>query len=320
MIMLTPNKFQRNVPLAPLTTWKIGGPAKFFLAAKTPAEVKEGIAWAAQQAILFFILGGGSNLLISDNGFSGLVIKMEISEIFAKDSDIIVGAGASMGRTAAFAMQHNLSGLEWAVGLPGTVGGAIYGNSNCFGSSTGELLKSATVLDKEGKIRQVGRDYFKFSYDFSSIQNGEDTILEAVFGLKKVSEVKMQQLREQISKTAAERYAKQPLGQKCAGSVFKAIDPSPAILKRITEACNGEKIIFRDGKISAGFIIDKCLHRKGFRKNQMQISETHANFFINLGVATAENAASLIDFIKKECQNKLDIVLYEEIRYVGKFS
>ncbi len=310
---------QKYIPLAPFTTWKIGGPAKYFLVAKTSEDVKEGIAWARENKLPFFIFGGGSNILISDSGFDGLVIKIEINRLETKGDEIIAGAGTAMGRTATFAMQNNLAGLEWAIGLPGTVGGAIFGNSNCFGGSTGKSLKSALLLDKDGAIREVKNDYFEFSYDFSKIQKTDEILLEARFALRNVTPEEMQSIREKISATAAERYARQPIGKKCAGSVFKALHLTDENVQKIKNTFPDLELGLRDNLISAGFIIDKCLKLKGFTMEKMQISELHANFFINTGCATAQNTKKLIDFVKKECKNKLGIKLEEEIKYVGKF-
>lgn len=310
---------QKDIPLAPLTTWKIGGAAKFFLVAHTAEDVKEGIAWAREKNLPYFILGGGSNILVSDSGFAGLVIKMEIDQLEVRKNEIVAGAGAAMGRTATFAMQNNLAGLEWAVGLPGTVGGAIFGNSNCFGGSTGQSLKSATLLDENGRIREAGKNYFEFSYDYSKIQNTGEIALEAIFSLQPAGPEEMQTIREKISATAAERYAKQPIGKKCAGSVFKSIKSTREVIQKIQKACPKIEPGTRDNLISAGFIIDKCLNLKGYKLGKMQISELHANFLINTGDATALNVKKLIDFVKKECKNKLGIELEEEIKYVGKF-
>ena len=308
---------EQNVPLAPFTTWKIGGPAKFFVAVKTIKELEKALAFAKSQKLKVFVLGGGSNILVSDSGFSGLVVKIELNDLEIDKTKVRVQAGVPMGRLAASCMQHNLAGLEWAVGIPGTVGGAVFGNSNCFGGSTGQRLQAALLLTPAGKLKQVTKDYFNFSYDYSILQETGEIVLEVIFELDQVSPKQMAERREKILETAACRFRTQPLGEKCAGSVFKALSQKPELIQKLSQKRIDWEQGLRDGFISAGFIIDKGLGLKGYRLEKMKISDKHANFFINLGGASAANAKKLIDFVKKECKNKLDIILEEEIKYVG---
>ncbi|PIR96998.1 MAG: UDP-N-acetylenolpyruvoylglucosamine reductase [Candidatus Doudnabacteria bacterium CG10_big_fil_rev_8_21_14_0_10_41_10] len=312
---------EENRQLAPLTTWKIGGPARYFFSAKTPGEIGAAIRLCNQEKMPYYILGGGSNLLVSDAGFEGLVIKLEILKMEVQNDKIIVGAGETMGKVAAISMQNNLSGIEWAVGIPGTVGGALFGNSNCFGGSTGESVRKATLLGRDGEIKTVEKDYFQFDYNYSKLQDTKEIALEVVFGLKKITKEEMNLNRGRIVETAVERSQKQPLGAKVAGSTFKALKQTKDNIQKLDDKYpRWRESALRDGFISTGFIIDKCLGLKGYKLDKMRISEVHSNFFENLGEATAENAKKLIDFVKKECKNKLDINLEEEIKYVGKFK
>jgi len=313
-------QIQENIPLAPFTTWKIGGPASYFTRVKNVDDVSDAIAWAKKSNQKYFVLGGGSNILVSDSGFDGLVIKIELDYVNQSDSQITAGAGVAMSRLAAMTMQKNLAGLEWAIGIPGTVGGAVFGNSNCFGGSTGQNIKSVKLLDAFGNIREENKDYFEFDYDYSKLQKTGEIVLEASFSLQKVPSETMTQRRKDITKTAVERVSAQPLGKKVAGSVFKAFKQTQEIVKQMDKNCpEWREQGIRDNLISAGFIIDKCLRLKGYKLDNMKVSELHANFFENIGSATAKNAKDLIDFIKKECKNKLDIELEEEIKYVGEF-
>ena len=313
-------KIEKNILLASLTTWKIGGRAKFFAVASTVSDVKEGLDYAKKNNLEYFILGGGSNILVSDSGFEGLVIKIEINGVNFSGDYLTAGAGTAMSRLAALSIQENLTGLEWAVGIPGTVGGAVFGNSNCFGGSTGQNIRSVKLLDKGGNIRIVDKSYFEFDYDFSKLQDTSEIALEVTFALEKAAPETIEKRRTVISKTAAERVSAQPLGKKVAGSVFKALKQNTVLTENIDKFCpTWKEEGIRDGLISAGFIIDKCLNLRGYKLEKMKISELHANFFENLGGATAKNAKKLIDFIKKECKNKLNIDMEEEIKYVGKF-
>lgn len=316
---MTKLKMQSNVPLAPFTTWKIGGKAKYFTAASSSEELKQALDFAKNRKIKFFILGGGSNLLVSDDGFKGLVIKLAINHIKVKGQIIAAGGGAMMSRVAVIAHQNRLSGLEWAVGLPGTVGGAVFGNSNSFGGSAGQSLRKAKLMTLSGKTKSVNKDYFHFGYDYSKLLRTSEILVEAEFKLQRISEQKNEIMKSKISDNAAQRYTSQPLGEACAGSVFKAIEPTAKTLSLIRAKCPCINIPLRDNLISAGFVIDKCLNLKGFVLHKMKISEKHANFFINQGGSSAKNAKKLIDYVKKECNNKLGIKLQEEIKYLGKF-
>ena len=153
------------------------------------------------------------------------------------------------------------------------------------------------------------------------MQDTKEIALEVVFGLKKITKEEMNLNRGRIVETAVERSQKQPLGAKVAGSTFKALKQTKDNIQKLDDKYpRWRESALRDGFISTGFIIDKCLGLKGYKLDKMRISEVHSNFFENLGEATAENAKKLIDFVKKECKNKLDINLEEEIKYVGKFK
>ena len=309
-----------DVSLAPLTTWKIGGLARYSLAAKSAKEVVSAVKFCIEEKLPYYVLAGGSNVLVSDEGFEGLIIKPEILKLETQGEKIIAGAGEPMGKIAAISMQNNLTGMEWAVGIPGTVGGALFGNSNCFGGSTGGNVESATLLSLDGEIKKANKDYFNFDYDYSILQDTKEIVLEVVFGLKKVTKEEMDIRRGKIVNTAVERAQNQPLGAKVAGSTFKALKQTENTIKKLDVKCPGwRETGLRDGFVSAGFIIDKCLGLKGHVIDKMKISKVHSNFFENLGGATAVNAKKLIDFVKKECKDKLDIDLEEEIKYVGKF-
>lgn len=310
---------QTDVPLAPYTNWKIGGPAKFFATVKSVQELRDTVKLARKFQEQIFLLGGGTNILVADEGFPGLVIKMELNNIRVAGESVVAQAGAAMGKTAATAMQHNLQGLEWAVGIPGTVGGAVFGNSNCFSGSTAETLSSILLMTLDGTLQEKDKEYLQFGYDYSALSQTGEIVVEARFQLKKADPKTMAGLKQKILAAAASRFEAQPLGEKTAGSTFKALVPTIRLTAKLESQGLNWKNALRDNFISAGFIIDKCLGLKGYTLENMKISEKHANFFVNSGGATAKNAKALIDFVKKECKNKLGENLEEEIRYVGNF-
>ena len=312
-------QIELNKPLAPFTNWKIGGPARWFAELKNSAQIKTAIALANKYEIPLFVLGGGTNILVSDSGFKGLVIKIATADIKKEGEVVWADAGVSMGRLTVFCLRNGLSGLEWAVGVPGTVGGAVFGNSNCFGGSTAENFLKGELLNSQGDITIRDKSYFEFAYDYSKLQETGEILLKAAFKLSSPTKAMVSNKQKEIAESARQRAQQQPLGKKTAGSTFKAIRPTTETRDKILKFCREGEIGERDGLISAGFIIDKCLGLKGLEMAGMKISEKHANFFLNLGQAKAAGAKELIDFVKEECKNKLDIELEEEIKYVGKF-
>src|SRR3989344_2293271 len=170
----------------PSTTWKMGGDARYFVVAKSEEEVQEAVEFASKKSLAVFILGGGSNILVSDFGIDGLVIKMELQGIEFGEDMVTAGSGVMMSRLAAESLNNGFTGLEWAIGLPGTVGGAVFGNSNCWGGSTGKSLVRAKILI-EGNLKEVSQEYFKFSYDYSILQDTKEILLSASFKVEKLN-------------------------------------------------------------------------------------------------------------------------------------
>ena len=254
-------KFRKNVPLKNYTTFKIGGPAKYFFEAKRKEELIEAIKLAKKLELPFFILGGGSNLLVSDKGFDGLVIK------FGQPLSSYVSKG-----------------LEWAVGIPGTVQGAVWSNAGAFEKSMKDVVKEVEVFDtKTEKIKNFKSKDCKFGYRDSIFKKNKNLIILSVkIKSKKSNRKKIKQYLDYRKKT-------QPLNLPSAGSIFK--NP-PAK--------------------SAGELIEKC-GLKGKRIGNVKISEKHANFIVNLGNGKAKDVKKLIKIIKNKVKNKFGVTLKEEI-------
>lgn len=283
-------KIEKNINLAPLTTFKIGGPAKYFCQVKTEEELIQVIKWAKKKKVPYFVMGGGSNLLISDQGFKGLVIKLSMEQCQLIENKLLLGSALRLSRAVMFLVKNNLIGLEWAVGIPGTVGGAVRGNVGAFGQEISDCLLKATVL-RGGKIIELKNKEIKFAYRQSIFKKNKDIILNVVLGLKKGKK----QENEKIIQDILQRRKKFHPSQPSAGCIFK--NPKPK---------------------SAGSLIDQC----GLRGKQIggaKISEKHANFIINTGQARARDVKNLIELIKKQVKDKFDIELKEEIEYLGEF-
>ena len=148
---------QENIALFPYTYLKAGGPARFLVEIQTEDELREAVTWAQERQMQIAVLGAGSNVLVSDNGFDGLVIRMRLEKLVCKDAHVYAGVGVSMAQAAAFALRHNLSGFEWAIGIPGTVGGSVYGNAGCFGGEMEQVLECVRVLECKVPARHASR-------------------------------------------------------------------------------------------------------------------------------------------------------------------
>jgi UDP-N-acetylmuramate dehydrogenase len=317
---MNPDKYlptiQKNVFLAKYTTFKIGGKAKYFFIAKTKKDLIKAISFAKKTKLSFFnsrvkrgnqssrrakrggvfILGGGSNLLISDKGYKGLVIKIQMDSIFSVETrNIYAEAGARLADLVKMSLEKRLTGLEWAAGIPGaTIGGAIYGNAGAFGESMKNVVENVEVLDcRNLKIKSLKNKNCKFGYRESIFKRNKNLIiLSATFKLKKDKKEKIKKL---IEKYLNHRRTVQPLNYPSAGSVFR----NPTKNKELT----------------AGKLIEKC-GLKGKIIGRAKISEKHANFIVNLGGAKAKDVKKLINLIKKQVKNKFGITLKEEIRFL----
>jgi len=254
-------KFRKNVPLKNYTTFKIGGPAKYFFEAKRKEELIEAIKLAKKLELPFFILGGGSNLLVSDKGFDGLVIK------FGQPLSSYVSKG-----------------LEWAVGIPGTVQGAVWSNAGAFEKSMKDVVKEVEVFDtKTEKIKNFKSKDCKFGYRDSIFKKNKNLIILSVkIKSKKSNRKKIKQYLDYRKKT-------QPLNFPSAGSIFK--NPRGFFAADLIERCG----------------------LRGKRIGKVKISEKHANFIVNLGNGKAKDVKKLIKLAKQKVKSKFGIVLKEEI-------
>ena len=306
------DRLKEHEPLARYTTFKIGGPADYFFEAKTTDELVAAVTLARTLSIPMFILGGGSNILIGDRGIRGFVIKNSTGTIRIKGiKGTVTGGAAKKGLVfveadsgvifnslVRFTVEEGLVGLEMHLGLPGTVGGAIFMNSKWTHPPgyVGDAVCQAEILTPENKRVTVPKAYFHFGYDTSSIQKTNDILLKVVFALRADS-------KERLWRVANEsiRYRRQtqPQGVFTAGCAFKNISQAQALT-------------------SAGFLIDHA-GLKGTRIGDAEISSVHANFIINRGAATAADVVQLMALVRTKVKEKFGVVLEEEIIRVGEF-
>ncbi|MEY4731524.1 MAG: UDP-N-acetylmuramate dehydrogenase, partial [Candidatus Parcubacteria bacterium] len=225
-------KLQQNVSLAKHSNYKIGGPARYFFAARTASEVREALRQAKELELRVFVLGGGTNIIFPDKGFDGLVLNVSVGGIRAKKNIVIAGAGVLMKDLLEFAAKRSLAGLAWAGGLPGHVGGAVRGNAGCFGGETKDAIASVRTLNTETlKERTWTNAQCSFTYRSSLFKerDGEEVILEASFRLKRGS---MKAIRAEMEDHIRYRKERQPLELPNIGSIFKNV-PLSTIPKKL---------------------------------------------------------------------------------------
>lgn len=308
-------EIQKNILLAPYTTFKIGGEAKFFTEVISDDEIIAAVEYAQKNNLEIFILGGGSNVLISDKGFDGLVIKIKSSEIKIIDECAIAcDAGVSLKSLVNFSVANNLTGLEWAAGIPGTVGGAVRGNAGAFGGEIKNSVEEIKILDTSKtplKIEYFQKDECKFDYRNSIVKEKSNIILIAVkLTLEKA--INQDGIRL-VADIIAKRSSKQPANPS-AGSFFK----NPIITKsEIIERFEHDMEMKMQGdKLPAGWFIDD-LGFKGKKIGGAQVSEKHANFIINTGKASAEDVTILSSFLKQKVRDSYGVQLEEEVSRIG---
>ncbi len=305
--------------LGPYTTFKVGGPADYFINATTTDMLIEAVRTAREMKIPVFVLGGGTNILIGDKGIRGLVVKNSTATIRIVGMKGQVSSGANTRRVyveadsgviinklVRFTAEEGLKGLEMHLGLPGTVGGAVYMNSKWTRPTgyVGDAVYQAEILTPHGECKVVPQSYFQFAYDTSVLQTSSDIVLRVVFELT-------QDTKENLWSIANEsigyRRQTQPQGVKSAGCTFRNVKESEIITRGLPREAT-----------SAGFLVDHA-GLKGATVGEAQISPMHANFIINLGKATAADVVQLIDRARDQVKRQFGVTLEEEIVRVGEF-
>lgn len=315
------NRIKKSEKLSKYTSFRIGGIADLFFQAKNVQELVSIISDSRILGIPVFILGGGTNLLISDEGFRGLVVKNETGriniigvrgrkEIGGKSKDIMlntvyieVESGVGVNRLVRFTLDQGLSGLESFLGQPGTVGGAIKINAHNMnkGKFFGERVREAKLLDESSNIKKVAMEYFRFGYDYSILQKTNETLLSAVLELKTGNK---EELWKAATETLSYRQKYQPQGVYSSGCIFRNITKSEAI-----------RISTPDYICSAGYLLES-VGLKGFKHGPVNFSDQHANFIIHRGGATASDVLKLIEIAKTRVKEVYNIDLKEEIFFV----
>ena len=288
------DRFLREEPMKKHITFRVGGPAACFLTPSTKEQIREILHICQEEKTPYFILGNGSNLLVSDQGFDGVVLQVykNMNQVTVEGEHLRVQAGALLSATARKALEAGLTGMEFAAVIPGTMGGAAVMNAGAYGGEMKDILESVTVLTPEGEQKELNNEELQLGYRTSVVKEKGYIVLEAVLSLKKgdpeAIKSRMDELKEQ-------RVTKQPLEYPSAGSTFKR----------------------PEGYFAGKLIQDAGL--RGYQVGGAQVSEKHCGFVINKENATAKDVVDLIHDVQRIVYEKFQVQLETEVKFLGEF-
>lgn len=285
---------KQQEPMSRHTTFRIGGPADFYLCPHSTNEVQEIVEICKEEKLPYFVLGNGSNLLVSDKGYRGVVVQLwkNFSDITVKDCCIQAKAGALLSKVAAEALEAGLTGMEFASGIPGTIGGAAFMNAGAYGGEMKDIIKSVKVLDTQGEVRVLPKEELKMGYRTSIVKEKGYTVLSVELELTRGNQ---EEIRNTMEDLKERRTSKQPLEMPSAGSTFKR----------------------PEGYFAGKLIMDSGL--RGFSVGGAQVSEKHCGFVVNKGGATAMDVLNLIREVQRRVKEQFGVDLETEVRFLGEF-
>lgn len=290
-------------PLAPLTTFKVGGPADLFLEPRSSEEIVAGLRLAARHGVPVTLLGGGSNVLVADAGVRGLVLRPRGGRILREGDGLVrADAAVTINGLVRWLIAQRLAGLEAWAGTPGTVGGGIYGNAHWAGRLLSEFVVSARVASTTGEVADVDAGDMEFGYDRSRLQRTREVLLSAVFA---VAPGDPETLRATARASLAYRKRTQPLASPSAGCIFRNPGAEVALPAGVPA--------------SAGALVDRA-GLKGARAGGALVSPRHANFIVNTGTATARDIRALVERCRDAVAARFGVTLADEIVYLGSFE
>ena len=281
-------------PMSRHTTFRIGGEAACFIRISSEEQLRKLIPYFENVGVEYFVLGKGSNLLVGDKGYPGVILQISdaCQQIEAEGNRLQVQAGAALSKVALFAMERGLEGLEFAAGIPGTVGGGVVMNAGAYGGEMKQVVDSVRVLSSEGEILTLDNDTMEFGYRTSIIRNRNFTVLSVTFRLR---EGNREEIRARIEDFQKRRMEKQPLNYPSAGSTFKR----------------------PEGYFAGKLIMDAGL--RGFQIGDARVSDKHCGFVVNVGKATARDVTDVIEEVQEKVRERFGVSLEREVIYLGKF-
>ena len=294
---------QSSAFLSEFTTFRLGGPCKGLLTCQTPAELEKAIHVFLDNSLPFILIGGGSNLVVSDEGLDCYVIRYvsDVPSIEQDGSDLIVSGSTNLDSLAQYALKQGLEGLNYATGIPGTVGGAIVGNAGAFGRQVGDVTKSVTLLTRTGIKKEVSTEELQFTYRDSILKKTGDIVLSVRFFLRPGNQEALEQEREEILRIRREKH---PDSQRypCAGSFFRNIEPTSKAGKRQ----------------AAGWFLEQAGGKELFHGGA-KIFEQHANIIVKTDGGCAQDVFELSKKMSQLVKEHFNLDLIREVRFVGKF-
>jgi UDP-N-acetylmuramate dehydrogenase len=295
-------------PMKHHTTFRIGGPADFYFAARTPDQVVTALRVAHETHLPVFLLGGGSNLLVSDEGFRGLVLKNACTDVEFDGTVAHVGCGTDFLELIYQCRDRSLAGLEFAAGIPGSVGGALYGNAGCYGDDIGHYTLECTHVDPEGLLVETKpAAWYEFAYRDSRLKRDPRVLLTALLRFKEGDRAAS---TKEIEEKLEIRRVKHPQWriEPTAGSYFKNLPPDWQM--------PGAKLSPGTRRVATGQVLDECGCR-GLRVGDAMVYEKHANIIVNAGHATARDVLELAAEMKRRAREKFGVELEEEVMFLG---
>ena len=282
-------------PMKRHTTFRIGGPAEVFVMPKTVDEVARALEICREEGLSYFVLGNGSNLLVSDQGYRGVIIQMDrnMENITVEGTEIRAAAGALLSSIAVAARRASLTGFEFAGGIPGTLGGAVVMNAGAYGGEMKDVLKEVTIMTGEGEIRVIPASELEMGYRTSIIKRAGYLVLGATISLREGDLEEIKALTKELSE---KRTSKQPLEFPSAGSTFKR----------------------PEGYFAGKLIMDSGL--RGYQIGGARVSDKHCGFVINAGDATAKDVVDLMDHVTEVVREKYGVTLEPEVKFLGDFN
>lgn len=279
-------------PMAGHTTFRIGGPADCFLQLENEEQLKKVRRYLGLALVPFFVLGNGSNLLVNDSGYRGVILQIgqKMSDIAVEGNRIVAKAGASLAQAARAALTHGLTGLEFAAGIPGTVGGGVVMNAGAYGGEMSQVVDQVRVVNRDGEVMELDNETMEFGYRNSAIKTGGFTVTEVTFLLKPGDR---KEIGARMEDLAERRKSRQPLEYPSAGSTFKR----------------------PEGHFAGKLIMEAGLG--GFQIGGARVSEKHCGFIVNTGNATARDVKSVVDEVRVRVKNAFHVDLEPEIVFLG---
>jgi UDP-N-acetylmuramate dehydrogenase len=305
----------QNEPMAKHTNFRIGGPARLYVVANDADALINAVKAAETAKIPWYVFGGGSNLLVADEGYEGLVIQSAIRTAVVEGDRLQCGSGAITAMVARVAADANLTGFEWAIGVPGTIGGAVYGNAGCYGGEMKDVIDTVFAYNvTTGERVSYANDECAFGYRESMFKKDRHLILGCTIKLTSGDGAASKKRMQEIVETRKE---KQPLELSSAGCAFKNFEyMSDEEIQKLLSAEDVPEAMRKNHTISAGWLVDRA-DARGMKMGGIAVSDKHGNFLVNVGGGTAKDVIALISAIKSKIRDTYGIQLHEEVQLLG---